>query len=92
MRMEVVGPTEPIDAARPGRRRADVVDQLSLDVDWQRTACFQRLDHAVVGRIAGCVDRAGDADVVADLELLYVFVRKGRAEEHLHVVESLDSH
>ena len=66
------------DAPGPRGRRADVVDDLALHVDRQRLALGERRDHAAVRGVAGGVDGAVEAHVVADAQLRDVVVGERR--------------
>ena len=59
-RIDVVGPAEPMTTPSRGRRRADVVDDLAAQIDWQLFAAVRHLDQPLVGSVAGGVDDAGE--------------------------------
>jgi len=54
--------------ARPGGRRADVIDELPFDVDRQLLARLDELDELLVGGIPSGQEVAGDEDLVAGSE------------------------
>src|SRR4029453_983375 len=66
--------------ARPGGRRARVVDDLPLDVDGERLAGLHERHQARVRGIARGVEHARDANPVARLERLDVVVAQRRPD------------